>query len=111
MSKFAIRLLMLAAGAVALAAVPVATPAQASTNSSKHLKKHKRTVQTRQGLANQSPSGQAWPNNRAWSNNQAWSNNRPYAQGGRTCFRAIDCATWPPPIDEDPDRRVIGRGH
>jgi hypothetical protein len=111
MSKFAIRILMLTAGAAALAAVPIAAPAQASTSSSKHLKKHKRMIDTRQGLANRSAALPVWPNNQAWQNNQSWPNNRPYTQTSRTCFRAIDCATWPPPIDEDPDRRVIGRGH
>jgi hypothetical protein len=111
MSLPATRVLTIIMCATAIALFPVATPAEAATNSSKHLKKHKRTIQTSPGLSDPWSAGRAWPSNQAWSNNQSRPNNRSYTQTGRTCFRAIDCATWPPPIDEDPDRRVIGRGH
>lgn len=111
MSLSATRVLTIIMCATAIALFPVATPAEAVTNSSKHLKRHKRAIRTNPGLNDPWSAGRAWPSNQAWSNNQSWPNNRSYTQTGRTCFRAIDCATWPPPIEEDPDRRVIGRGH
>lgn len=45
MSRFAIRLLTLAMYATALVAVPMVTPANAATNGSKEIKKHKKMTQ------------------------------------------------------------------
>ena len=104
MSKFATRLLMLAICATALAAVPTVTPAKAAASSSKHIKKHRRNVQRVPGF------GEPWSARQAWPNYQPWPDGRSISQGGRTCFRGIDCAKWPPPIDEDPDRKVSGDG-
>ena len=98
MSKFAIRLLTLAVCATALAVVPMVTPAKAETSSSKHLKKHKR----------QKGHGFGHP----WSANQSWPVTRPPSQSGPVCpgsGRSFDCRVWPPPFDEDPDRKVPGR--
>jgi hypothetical protein len=25
-----------------------------------------------------------------------------------TCLRAVECGKWPPPFDEDPDRKASG---
>src|ERR1700747_1706790 len=91
-SKIAILLLMLATYATALVVVPPVTPAKATTSNGKHLKKHKK--QNRAGFSHPS---QAWPGNRPSS--------QPVCPGNA---RAIDCRVWPPPIEDDPDRKVSG---
>jgi hypothetical protein len=101
MSKFATRLLILAMCAVSLALVPIVTPAKAEASHSKHIKKHKKI---RRGPAISDP----WSAGYAWPNNQAWPGNRPSSQPSHTCFRAFECAKWPPPFDEDPDRKASG---
>jgi hypothetical protein len=95
-SRFAKRLLtLLAMCAMALAVIPMITPAKAETSSSKYIKKHKRIGQA---PVIRGP----WRPGRAWPNSQI---------SGVTCFRGIDCAKWPPPIDEDPDRKVSGESN
>ena len=97
MSKFAIRLLTLAMCATALAVVPMVTPAKAETSSSKQIKKHKKSVQRSPGFSN------------PWSAGQAPSVIRPPIRAGQACpglGRGYECRTWPPPMDEDPDRKV-----
>jgi hypothetical protein len=92
MSKFAIRLLTLAIYATALAVVPTVTPAKAETSSSK---KHKK----RHGFSVPRSAGQAWPVS------------RPSSQTGAVCpgiARSFECGTWPPPMYDDPDRKVSG---
>jgi len=87
MSKLAI-LTTLALCATALAVVPMVTPAKAATSQVKHIKKHERAF--------------------AWSPGDSWSAGR----AGGVCpgnARSFDCATWPPPFNEDPDR-VSGDG-
>ncbi len=93
MSRFAIRLLMLAISATALVLVPTVTPAKAET-SSRHFKKHKK--QRSPGFIVRRPAGQAWPVS------------RPPSQPSPVCpgsGRSFDCRVWPPPYDEDPDRK------
>jgi len=97
MSKFAIRLLTLAMYGTALVVVPMDTPAKAETSSSKHIKTHKK--QKRLGFRDPWPAGQAWPVT------------RPSSQGGDVCpgnARSFECRTWPPPMYDDPDRKVSG---
>jgi hypothetical protein len=97
MSKFAIRLLTLAMFVTALVAVPVITPAEAA-HSSKHVKK-KRIVQRGYRLGN------------PWSAGEALPVVRPSSQPSGVCpglARSFDCKIWPPPFDEDPDRKVSG---
>ena len=89
MSKLAI-LTTLAMCAAALAVVPMVTPAKAATSHGKHIKKHERAFAWSPGFGDR------------WSTGQA----------GRVCpgnARSFDCATWPPPFDEDSDR-VSGDG-
>ena len=91
MSRFAIRLLTLAMYAASLPVVAMITPAKAATSSG-HIQKHKK--QWRPRLSE--PVGQA----------QAFV--PPYSQTGPICpgiARSFDCKVWPPPIDEDPDRK------
>jgi hypothetical protein len=89
MSKLAI-LTTLAMCAAALAVVPMVTPANAATSHGKHIKKHERAFAWRPGF------GDSW--------STGWA--------GWVCpgnARSFDCATWPPPFNEDPDR-VSGDG-
>jgi hypothetical protein len=98
MSKFAIGLLTLGMYATTLAVVPVVTPAEAATNS-KH-KKHQRTAQRRPAAIRDS-----------WAAGQAWPVARPSSPAGGVCpglARSFDCKIWPPPFEDDPDRRVSG---
>ena len=97
MSKFAIRLLTLAMYATAPVVVPMVTPAKAETSSSKPMKKHKK----------QRSPGFRDP----WSGGQAWPVARPSSQRGDVCpgnARSFECGTWPPPMYDDPDRKVSG---
>jgi hypothetical protein len=93
-SRIAIQLLMLATYATALV-VPAVTPAKATTSSSKHIK-HKKHRSP--GFSDPRFIGQAWPG-------------KPPSRAGGACpgnARAIDCRVWPPPIEDDPDRKVSG---
>jgi hypothetical protein len=104
MSKFATRLLMLTIYTVSLALVPIVTPAKAETSHSKHVKKHNKRIHRNPGLDNPG-FGNPWSAGRAWPDNRGWgSSNQP----SKTCFRAFECAKWPPPFDEDPDRKASG---
>src|SRR5271169_3094880 len=91
MRKTAIRLLTLAIYATALAAAPMVTPARAETSSSTKTKKHKKLSSP--GFSN------------PWSAGQP---PRPSGQAGAVCpgiARSFECKTWPPPMDDDPDRK------
>lgn len=94
MGKFAV-LTTLAIYATALAAVPMVTPGQAATIHGKHMKKHKRTFARSFGFSDPRFTDQA-----------------PVARpAGGSCpgiARSFECSTWPPPFDEDPDRKVTG---
>jgi len=93
MNKFAIGLLTLAMYTTTLVEVPMVTPAKAATNSGKHMK-HKKKIQN------------------SWSAGQPWPVTRPYYGAGEVCpgmGRSFDCKIWPPPFDEDPDRKVPAR--
>jgi len=107
MSGFAIRLLILAMSATALAVTPMVTPAKAETSSSKHIKKHKK-IHRSPTYNDPWSAGQVWPGSQPWRANQAGSNNRSSSQAGVSCFRAFECGKWPPPFDEDPDRKASG---
>jgi hypothetical protein len=99
MSKFAIGLLTLAMYATALVMVPMVAPAKAATYSSKQIKKHKGKIQYRPGFRD------------SWAAGRAWLVTRPSSQAGGACpglARSFDCATWPPPMYDDPDRKVSG---
>ena len=99
MSKFAIRLLTLAMYATALVVVPMVAPAKAATNSSKQIKKHKKRIRNSFGLSD------------PWSAGQARPVTRPSRPAGGVCpgiARSFECGTWPPPMEDDPDRKVSG---
>jgi hypothetical protein len=97
MSKSAIRFFTLAICATSLVLVPMVDPAKAISSSSK---KHKRHVH-----AQRAPGfGGAWGGN--------WYAGQPVARPpGPVCpgvGRSFDCKVWPPPFDEDPDRKTSG---
>jgi hypothetical protein len=94
MSKIAIRLLTLTISATALVVVPALAPAKAATSSSRHMKQHEK--QKSRGLSG------------PWSAGQARSVAAPPSQAGAVCpgiARSFECRTWPPPFDDDPDRK------
>jgi hypothetical protein len=86
MRKSATRFLTLAIYAAALVVVPMVPSAKAATIGSDKEKAKK--IQT-------SPSS---------------SDPKSTDRASATCFRAIDCATWPPRINDDPDRKAAGAG-
>lgn len=99
MSKFAIRVLTLAIYATPLMVVPMVTPAEAVASGGKHIKKHKRNIHSSPGFGD------------PWSAGQARPVIIPSSQSGGACpgnARGIDCRTWPPPMYDDPDRKVSG---
>jgi hypothetical protein len=99
MSKIAIRLLTLAIYATPLVVVPMDTPAKAATINSKHLKKHQKKIQRSHGFSD------------PWSAGPARPVTRPSSQAGGVCpglGRSFDCRVWPPPMYDDPDRKVSG---
>jgi hypothetical protein len=102
MSKFAIRLLTLVMYATPLPVISMITPGQAETSSSKHIKQqHRKNIQRSPGVSD------------TWSAGQAWLGTGLSSQAGPVCpgiARSIDCRIWPPPIDEDPDRKRGGGG-
>ena len=95
MSKFAIRLLALAICATMLGVVPMVTGAVAETNKSKQIKKHKKVILRSPGFSYPRSAGQAWPVTRPSSQ----------ADVCPGIARGIDCKRWPPPMEDDPDRK------
>ena len=102
MSKVAIRLLSLAMYATSLPVIPMITPAQAETSTTKHAKKqHRKNIQWSRGFSDPRSAN-------------AWNVTGPPSQAGPACpglARGIDCWIFPPPYVEDPDRRKgVGGG-
>jgi len=89
MSKSAIRLSMLAIGATALVALPIVVPAGAASGGKQHRHHWNTPI-----------------------HNHRFADQRPVARpAGPVCpglARSFDCKIWPPPFDEDPDRKVSG---
>jgi hypothetical protein len=90
MSRIAIPLLRLGMLATASPMVLMVAPAEAA--SGKKYGHHQRSTR----ISHHWHAGQAWPVTRP---------------SGPVCpglARSFDCKVWPPPFDEDPDRRVSG---
>jgi hypothetical protein len=96
MSKYAIRLLTLGICATALVVVPIAKPANAETSRSKHVYKHKKIYRS-PGFTDPWAAGQVQPVARP-----------PSRAGCPGIARSFECGTWPPPFEDDPDRKVSG---
>jgi hypothetical protein len=100
MTRSAIRLLTLIVGVMALGA-PAVT-AKAEIDRGKHIKKH--TMHVRH-IRHAGAFGVHQ------SADRAWPNSSPPYQSGEVCpgiGRSFECKIWPPPINEDPDRKTSG---
>ena len=101
MGKLAIRGLTLAIGAAAVAMVSPITPAAAKDSRHAHHMHHLHTMN--HGWHS------AYPYRGAWIAPPAQPMVRSYNQSDWVCpgiSRSFDCKIWPPPIEDDPDRRV-----
>ena len=99
MRKFAIGLFTLAMYAASLPIIAMIAPAKAATSSSGNIQKHKKYWRPRVG--------------EPWYVGQAQAFVPPYSQAGPICpgnARGIDCRVFPPPIQDDPDRKRAGGG-
>jgi hypothetical protein len=99
MRLHAIGLLTLAIYATG-AVVPVMTAAGGET-SSRHIRKHH---------ARTSP-GWNRSSRRSWAAEQIRPVAPSWSGGGSVCpglARSFDCKIWPPPFDDDPDRKASG---
>jgi hypothetical protein len=102
MSKSAIRFLTLVVCATALVVAAADTPASARTSgkasSHQHVKKHHKVYRS-SGFGYRRPA------------DQGWSTPQPSYPSGSVCpgiGRSFECKIWPPPMDEDPDRKMSG---
>ncbi len=98
MRSYAIRFLTLAISAAV--AVPLATATDVEA-SSRHVRKHQRmSHHQRTGGFNES-----WARREFRPAAPAWNT------GGDVCpgsGRSFECKVWPPPFDQDPDRKASG---
>ncbi len=105
MRKCTIQFLTLAITTMALAVVPVVTSAKAET-SGKHLKKHTQTRHMQRSFTTRSLAQR-----RQAQESFGFSNPPSAGPAGGDCpgsGRSFECKTWPPPMSEDPDRKVGG---
>ena len=102
MRPAAIRLLTLATCATAVAVIPVVSADQAEA-SSRNVRKHHQ--QTHLGWND--------PLRRSWAAEQLRPAAPSWSQAGDICAgaaRSFHCKMWPPPIDDDPDRKGTDGG-
>src|SRR5579871_3689841 len=95
MRNSAIRLLTLALTTTMLAGAATIGPAEASAHHGKPIKRH----QARHPVYSRYPIA-----------DQAWRG-RVFNQPGDVCpgsGRSFECKIWPPPMDQDPDRKMSG---
>jgi hypothetical protein len=98
MSKSVIRFLTLVV-TTALVGTATVTPARPETSHGKHIKKHKFSVRGSRDVNARQATG------------RGWTVPRPPSGSGSVCpgmARSFDCAIWPPPYDDDPDRKASG---
>jgi hypothetical protein len=96
--------LTLAICTTALAVVPVTTPAEAATGSKHINKRHAQTRHVQRSFGNLVQRRRA-------QESFGFSDPRPAGRAVPSCpgnGRSFECSTWPPPIDEDPDRKTGG---
>jgi hypothetical protein len=98
MRPHAIRLVTLAVSAAAAVALLAATDVEASN---RHIRKH----HARTSLG--------WNNSlrRSWAAGEIRPAAPSWGGGGDVCpglARSFDCKIWPPPFDQDPDRKASG---
>ena len=98
MRRLAIRVLTLAVGAAAVAVVPAIAPAAAKAGRHVHHMQMKRHGWHR-----------AYPYREVWVVPPAQPMVRSYGQSDWVCpgiGRSFECKIWPPPFEDDPDRKV-----
>lgn len=100
MRQCAIQFLTLALYTTALAVVPVVTSAKAET-SSKHIKKHMQTRHMQRNLVQRRHAQESFGFNYPGPAG-------PPNGGCPGSGRSFECATWPPPMYDDPDRKAGG---
>jgi hypothetical protein len=86
---------VLVIGATALVATPAIAPAQAASRHAHHMKTHQRHWTHHYG--------------RVWYGYPAAPMAGSYHQSGDVCpgiGRSFDCKIWPPPFEDDPDRKT-----
>jgi hypothetical protein len=87
---------------VTAVAIPLVTATDARADSQHARKHHQRTnLGMNNSWRRASAAGEVRPVAPSWSG------------GGEVCAgnaRGIDCKIWPPPIDEDPDRKASSDG-
>jgi hypothetical protein len=91
----AIRLLTLAVCATAMACIATTSAAEANR---RHIRRHHHAADLLRG-----------PVRDSWAAGEIRTIVPPVQRAGTACpgnARAIDCTVWPPPIDEDPDRKA-----
>ena len=99
MRPYTIRLLTIyATAAIALSVIATS----GSDASDRHLRKHHQ--RTHLGL------NDSW--RRASAAQEVHTAAAPYSRGGEVCpgGRSFDCKIWPPPINDDPDRKATDGG-
>jgi hypothetical protein len=94
MRKFAIGLVTLAIYATASVVVPMVTADKAEAGS-RHTRKH--SAHWSPGFNNQWPAGRASP---------VAAPANPRGAGCPGIARGFECGTWPPPMNDDPDRKA-----
>jgi hypothetical protein len=98
MRPYAIRLLTLAVSVAVVVPLLTATDVAAS---SRHNRKH----HARTSLGWNNASRRSWAAEQIRPVAPSWSG------GGSVCpglARSFDCKIWPPPFDDDPDRKASG---
>ena len=106
MRAIAIRRLILAIAATAVL-VPAVTPGEAEASGRHHLRKqYNRIVPGWNDPRRMSPNRyDPWTAREVRPVAPSWSG------GGSVCpgnARSFDCKVWPPPFDDDPDRKASG---
>ena|SRR5579863_6587173 len=99
MRRYAIRLVTMA---ICAAAIPVTAATEAEA-SGQHLRKHHQRTHL------------GWNNSlrRSWAAGEVRPVAPSWSGGGEVCAgnaRGIDCKIWPPPINDDPDRKASSDG-
>ena len=96
MTRSVIRPLTLAISAMVLVGVATLAPVEARKSHHQHIKKHKTTGN--RGFDGRQPANRPWPGAAP-------------SPSGDVCpgiGRSFECKIWPPPMNDDPDRKISG---
>jgi hypothetical protein len=96
MTLSVIRPLTLAISATVLVGVATVAPVEARKSHHQHIKKHRTTGN--RGFDGRQPADRSWPGAAP-------------SRSGDVCpgiGRSFECKIWPPPMNDDPDRKISG---